>query len=185
MPSMQIIEAGLPPSFAGGCARLEPMVMMMIMMRVTMMMMMMATDHAPECHSIISSRVAPTNKQIKFLAPHENSCAQKRSRRIAKQGGDTGIPRQGLGSCTVRRLSISQGGAAIPRQRLGSCSAGVHRPRLTSLSQTHPPYLVMAAGTLAVTASGRQPTNAGPQGPQRFPGPRQPRPLGEATAFVN
>ena len=127
--------------------------MMMIMMRVTMMMMMMATDHAPECHFIISSRVAPTNKQIKFHAPHENSCAQKRSRRIAKPGGDTGIPRQGLGSCAVRRLSISQGGAAIPRQRLGSCSAGVHRPRLTSLSQTHPPYLVMAAGTLAATAS--------------------------------
>ena len=28
----------------------------------------------------------------------------------------------------------------MPCQRLCSCRAGVHRPRLTSLSQTHPPY---------------------------------------------
>ena len=99
LPSMQIIEAGLPPSFAGDGARLAPMMVMMTMMIITMMMMMMmATDNAPECHFIISSRVAPTNKQIKFLFPHEHSCAQKRSRRIATQGGDTGIPRQGLGS---------------------------------------------------------------------------------------
>ena len=70
LPSMQIIEAGLPPSFAGGCARLAPMLMMMIMMRVTMMMMMMmATDHAPECHFIISSRVAPTKNKSNSLLP--------------------------------------------------------------------------------------------------------------------
>ena len=48
---------------------------------------------------------------------------------------------------------IPLGRKTIPRQRLGSRRADAHRPRLTSLSQTHPPYLVMAAGTLAVTAS--------------------------------
>ena len=118
-----------------------------------MMMMIMAIDHAPICHFISSTRVGPKNKRINTYFSHEKSCGQKRSRRVAKAGGDMGFPRLGLGSLRVRRLRISQGGATIPRQRLGSCSAGVHRPRLTSLSQTHPPYLVMAADTLAVTAS--------------------------------
>ena len=109
-----------------------------------------ATQSTP---NVYITRVGPNNKRINNYFSHEKSCGQKRSRRVAKPGGDMGFPRLGLGSLRVRRLRISQGGATIPRQRLGSCSAGVHRPRLTILSPTHPPHLVMAASTLAVTAS--------------------------------
>ena len=65
------------------------------------------------------------NRKTLFSCGEQNSCGNKRPRRVASQGGDTKIPRQWLGSCTDRR-----------QRRFQGHRKGAQRPRITAADPT-------------------------------------------------
>ena len=65
------------------------------------------------------------NPKTSFSCQEQNSCGNKRPRRVASQGGDTKIPRQWLGSCTDRR-----------QRRFQGHRKGAQRPRITAADPT-------------------------------------------------
>ena len=67
-----------------------------------------------------------------LFCKEQNSRGNKRPRRVAQQGGDTTVPRQWLGSCTVRRRCIPCVGTAILESQNRRASPEDHcgRPHL-------------------------------------------------------
>ena len=72
------------------------------------------------------------NPKTLLSCMEQKSCGNERPRRVAQQRGDTTVPRQWLGSCTVRRLWIPCVGTAIPGSQNKRVSPEDHcgRPHL-------------------------------------------------------
>ena len=72
------------------------------------------------------------NPKTLLSCMEQKSCGNERPRRVAQQRGDTTVPRQWLGSCTVRRRCIPCVGTAILESQNRRASPEDHcgRPHL-------------------------------------------------------